>query len=192
MIWTFLAQAVEQQQQTVTVQTPVWMNVGGILCGLTFALAISAVVCWLTYDALKALPPEFRKMDPPMVWLLMIPLFNLVWNFFVFQRVPESYANYFHSRGRTDVGDAGKTLGLWYAILAACSIIPCVGLFAGLASLVLLVLLLVKLTTLKNQIATAGPPGAFPTMPPSATTPPPPGYTPPPPGYTPPPPPPQA
>ena len=92
---------------------------------------------------------------------MIIPLFNVVWNFFVLQRVPESYASYFHSIGRTDVGDAGKSLGLWAAICAAVGIlpIPCIGGLAGLAALVLVIILLVKLYGLKGQIGVAGYPG---------------------------------
>jgi hypothetical protein len=74
---------------------PAW---GEILIGLIPALlmlavvyAVLIVVCYLLYTALLALPQQHRRMDPGLVWLLLIPLFNLVWNFFVFLRVPESY-----------------------------------------------------------------------------------------------------
>ena len=52
-------------------------------------------------------PADFREHSS---------LFNLVWVFIVFQRVPESYQRYFASVGRNDVGDCGKSIGLWYAI----------------------------------------------------------------------------
>jgi hypothetical protein len=92
-------------------------------------------------------------MEPGMVWLLMIPCFPLVWNFFVFQRIPESFASYFSAQGRTDVGDCGKQIGLWYAITAVGACIPLVGYIAGPASLVLLIISLVKLNELKNKIS---------------------------------------
>ena len=63
-------------------------------------LVIWAGICYMLYISLQAVPPEHRKMPPGQVWLLLIPLFNLVWNFFVFQRIPESYQSFFHSRGR--------------------------------------------------------------------------------------------
>src|SRR5689334_14549782 len=73
-------------------------------CG-GFGLIVTVVVCALLYNAQSAIPPEHRRIEPGMVWLLLIPLFGLIWNFFVFQRIPESYQSYFYSMGRTDVGD---------------------------------------------------------------------------------------
>jgi len=127
-----------------------WMTVFGVMICIGFAVAI--VICFLLSDALKRLPPQFRKMEPGAVWLLLIPCFNIVWNFFVFPKVSESYSAYFAVQGRTDVGAAAGGIGLAYAICVVCSIIPCVGSLAGLASLVLLIIYLVKITGLKNQV----------------------------------------
>ncbi|MGB7160576.1 MAG: hypothetical protein WBD40_21100 [Tepidisphaeraceae bacterium] len=149
-------------------------------------IAILVFIYYLLYSALKAIPPEHRRMEPGQVWLLLIPVFNLVWNFFVFMRIPESYQSYFHSRGRTDVGDAGKNVGLWYSICACCAVIPCIGFIPGIASLILLILFLVKIMGLKAQVGQAAP-GGFPVgyaspqpgmipppLPPSSSSPPPP------------------
>ena len=87
-----------------------------------------------------------------MVWLLMIPCFNLVWNFFVYLQLADSYKAYFASVGRTDVGDCGRGIGLGYAICAACCIIPCLNYLAGPVALVLLIIYLVKAMSLKDQI----------------------------------------
>ena len=124
----------------------------GVLVVVCISIAVAIVICFLIADALKRLPPSFRKMEPGMVWLLLIPCFNIVWNFSVFPKVSDSYSAYFASQGRTDVGDAARGLGMAYAICVACSIIPCVGYVAGPASLVLLIIYLVKITALKNQV----------------------------------------
>ena len=89
-----------------------------------------------------------------MVWLLMIPCFNLVWAFFVFLRLADSYQAYFQSVGDTEVGDCGRNLFLAYCIVLCCTIlpIPCVQPLVGLAALVLLILSLIKATNLKNRI----------------------------------------
>jgi hypothetical protein len=134
----------------------------GIALIIGFGIAI--VICFLLSDALKRLPKEFRKMEPGMVWLLLIPCFNMVWNFFVFPKISESYSAYFAVQGRNDVGDAGGRLGLAYAICVPCGLIPCVGYVASLAALVLLIIYLVKITKLKNQIA-GQPPMAPPAVP---------------------------
>jgi hypothetical protein len=145
-----------------------------MIIGLTVGLAISILVCFLIYNAQAALPPQFQRIPAGQVWLLLIPLFNLVWNFFVFPRVSESYQTYFNSQGRTDVGDAGRGLGVGYSICAAITVIPCpcVGGIAGLAALVLLILFLVKIYGLKAQIGSPG--GGFPVYPNQPPPPPPP------------------
>ena len=137
-------------------QVPQWVeHVGGLiglLVILGVGLVISLVICYLLYEALKRVPSQFRQMDPPMVWLLMIPCFNLVWNFFVFPKISRSYKAYFEAAGNTEVGDCAEKLGLIYAICAVCSIIPCVGAIAGLAGLVLLIIYLVQIYGLKAKI----------------------------------------
>jgi hypothetical protein len=126
---------------------------GVILLGvLLFAIAVSVVIILLISTPLKAIPDEYREMEPGKVWLLLIPLFNIVWNFFVFTRVPKSFQNYFAAQGKNDFGDCGEKLGMWYAICVACFIIPCVNYIAGPASLVLVIIFLVKIWDLKKQL----------------------------------------
>lgn len=138
----------------------------GIMIGLLIGIAISVVICLLLYNAQKAVPQQHRKLEPGLIWLLLIPLFNLVWNFFVFLRISESYKSYFQSIGREDVGDAGRGIGLAYAICAACTLIPCLGLFAAVGALVLLIVYLVKIYGLKPQISASA--SGFPATPPQA------------------------
>jgi len=123
-----------------------------VVVALVIALAVSAVVCYLFYIALKRVPDEHRKMAPGLVWLLMIPFFNLIWNFFVLLRIPDSYKSSFDSVGRTDVGDCGRGIGLAAAICVVCGLIPVVGGLAGLAALVLLIIFFVKIFGLRGQI----------------------------------------
>lgn len=126
------------------------LAIWGIAIGI--GLAIHVVVCLLLSGCCSRIPQQFRKQEPGMVWLLMIPCFYLVWNFFVYQRLADSFKAYFDSVGRTDVGDCGKSIGLAYAICAACCIIPCVNYLAFPAALVLLIIYLVKAMDLKSRI----------------------------------------
>lgn len=119
---------------------------------IVISLVIAIAICLMLTSCFKRIPPEHRKMEPGMVWLLLIPCFSLVWNFFVFPRLSESYLSYFTAQGRTDVGDCGRGVGMAYAICCACSIIPYLGILAGLAALVLLIVYLVKAFELKDQI----------------------------------------
>jgi hypothetical protein len=133
-----------------------------------FGIALNVLICWLLMNDLKRVPPAHRKMEPGLVWLLLIPCFHLVWNFFVFLRLPESYRSYFTSTGRGDGTDYGRSLGLAFAICAACSIVPFVNYLAGPAALVLLIIVLVKFNGYKNQIPVGAEAGAVPPPPPPA------------------------
>jgi hypothetical protein len=132
---------------TLPMLIAIWLSV------LAIGLVIQAILCWLTMNCFKALPPEHRKMEPAQVWLLMIPLFNLVWNFFVFPRLSDSFRSYFD--GKPDEGvtdDCGRKLGMAYAICAAASVIPCVGFVAWPAALVIVVVFLVKANELRARV----------------------------------------
>lgn len=127
----------------------------GIAFGLAVGIAINVIICFFLYRDFEALPERYRQLSSGLVWLLIIPIFNLVWNFFVFPKLSASYQSYFTEQGDTSVGDCNKTLGLVYAILAVCSIIPCIGIIAGLAGLVVLIIYLVKMNELKNRVEAA-------------------------------------
>lgn len=131
-----------------------------IVIGILVGLAIHAVFLYLVYGCFQRIPPQHRQMEPWQVWLCLIPFFGLVWNFFVYPKLAKSYQSYFAEQGRTDVGDCGEKIGLWFSISAAVAgvvgIIPCIGiiavLIAGPAALVLWIIFIVKALGLKGQI----------------------------------------
>jgi hypothetical protein len=120
---------------------------------LALGLIIQVVVCWLLMNCFAAIPKEHRKMEPARVWLLLIPLFNLVWNFFVYAQLADSYRSYFDSKPEQQVtGDCGKQLGMIFSGCAAASAIPCVSCITGPAAPVILVVLLVKANELRAKV----------------------------------------
>lgn len=123
-----------------------WLVVVGV--GLIFDL----IICFFLYKIFQRVPTQFRVMEPGLVWLLIIPCFNLVWNFFVFIRLSRSLKRYFNSVGNQTVGDCGEGLGLGYSICEVARLIPCVGLLVWVAALVLVILYLVKANQLSQQI----------------------------------------
>jgi len=129
----------------------------GALVGLVIGLAIILLVCFLIYKPYKSVPEAHRQMNPPMVFLLMIPLFGLVWAFFIALKIPASFKSHFDSVGDTSVGDCGKNIGLGWAICSVCSMIPFVNFIAAPASLVLLIIFIVKLFGLSGKIKSAAP-----------------------------------
>ena len=125
-------------------------------CVFLFHLALTVVAIFLVYMDFQRVPRAFRKLEPALVWLLLIPCFNLVWNFFVFPGLADSYKAYFDSVGDSTVGNCGRDLGLGYAICDAASVIPFVGCLTGIVTLVLLILFLAKANDLKNRIPLTG------------------------------------
>ena len=91
-------------------------------------------------------------MTPDQVWLMLIPVFNMVWQFIMVDRVASSLANEF--RRRNIVGDAepGKSLGLAYCILVVTSIIPVIGILTGIAGLVCGIVYWVKIANYSAQL----------------------------------------
>jgi hypothetical protein len=115
-------------------------------------ILINIAVCLILQKCFERIPPQFRQQQPGMVWLLLIPCFSLVWNFFVYPKLSQSFKAYFASVNRTDVGDCQESIGLAYSICAACCIVPYLGCLSGIAALVLLIIFLIKTNELKNQI----------------------------------------
>ncbi len=61
-------------------------DVGGSIChSLHFLVYLGILVYVLiqNYNALNAVAPRNRDMEPAMVFLCLIPCFNLIWYFFI-------------------------------------------------------------------------------------------------------------
>ena len=98
-----------------------------------------AVLYILTLSStLNKCSPTSRTLEPGMLWLLLVPFLNLVWNFFVVLGMAKSLSNEFGLRN-TPVSDPtpGQSIGIAMSICGACSIIPILGIAAWLAQLVL-------------------------------------------------------
>ena len=123
-----------------------WLFVAGV------GLILDLIVCFFLYKVFNRVPVQYRVMEPGLVWLLIIPCFNLVWNFFVFIRLSRSLKRYFNSVGNQAVGDCGEGMGLGYSICEVARLIPCVGIMVWVVALVLVILYLVKVNQLSELI----------------------------------------
>jgi heme/copper-type cytochrome/quinol oxidase subunit 2 len=121
------------------------------------SLAITIFFILTLQKALNRCSPENRAMQPGMIWLLLIPLFNIVWIFFVVINMAKSLGSEFTKRGIAADPEPGKTLGLAYAILAICSAIPFVGFLAGIGCLVCFIMYWVKIAGYSKQLDFAQP-----------------------------------
>jgi hypothetical protein len=103
--------------------------------------------------ALNRCAPENRAMAPGMVWLLLIPLFNWVWNFFVVINIAKSLGAEFQKRGIAEEPKPGQTLGMVMCILNVCSIIPLLGILCALGGLVCWIIYWIKIAGFSAKIA---------------------------------------
>jgi hypothetical protein len=102
--------------------------------------------------ALRACAPERRRMEPDLVWMQLVPLFGLVWQFFVVLAVSGSLGAELRHRGIAAEPDPGQPYGLAMCALSACGVIPFVGLVTLPASLVCMVLYWVRVRGAKNLL----------------------------------------
>jgi hypothetical protein len=101
----------------------------------------------------NAVSPENRKMDGGLVWLTLIPLFGLVWQFIIVNRVADSLKLEFVKRNILVQEDRpGINLGLAYCILFCCCIIPLLNIIAVFAGLICWILYWVKINEYKSRL----------------------------------------
>jgi hypothetical protein len=118
---------------------------------LLFIFPLWIVPAILAYFALDRIPPEDRKQDPALALLLLIPLFSLIWAFFVYPRISASLESYFARRGDRSEGDCGRSLALVFCI---CSLIP----FVHIVALICMIIFFVKIFGLTGKIERTPPP----------------------------------
>tara|TARA_B100000809_G_scaffold84452_1_gene82912 strand:+ start:2407 stop:2919 length:513 start_codon:yes stop_codon:yes gene_type:complete len=156
------SQQIERIQQTIDKIGPLvlWTGLGVIVL---LILAVYVAICLFLSSCFKRIPEEHRKLKPGLVWLLTIPVLNIVGNFFVYPALAKSYVAAFESQGSNPHGNCGHTLALVYCILVAVTTvlpwIPCLnilGCFNCLlypAALVIWIIFLIKAGGLKSQIS---------------------------------------
>jgi len=142
--------------------------VSGILALFVFAGFIVVTVFFiLTLSrALSKCSPAARTIQPGTLWLLLVPLLNLVWNFIVVLGMAKSLGNEFKARGAQGVEpEPEKSIGIAMAVCAVCAAIPVVGIIAGLASLVLWILYWVKMAEFSRKLDVSPATGGMPLAP---------------------------
>ena len=115
-------------------------------------------------NTLKAIKPHNRKMQPGEVWLQLIPVFNLIWQFIVVGRISDSIRNEINDRnlnsflGIADpvfANDHTKRptydMGLTFCILSLCGCIPLLGGIASIAGIVCWIIYWTQIVTYKNK-----------------------------------------
>ena len=99
--------------------------------------------------------PRNRRLSPGQVWLCLIPLFGLVWQFFVVFRLAAALRREFSARGGAPGAeeDYGRRLGLAACILLPASGVPLAGVVCGIAGLACWILYWVKIAGYSRRLA---------------------------------------
>ena len=132
-----------------------------ILLALVFGILLLPTIFFILtlQNALKQVRPTLRQMSPGALWLLLIPLFNLIWRFIVVNRVADSLDSEYRARGLATIGKPGQKIGLAYSICGLLSLIPVIGFLAGLAGLVCWIVYWVTIAGHKDRLQVMHLPG---------------------------------
>ena len=119
-----------------------------IIVGILFLLTLQ--------KALSRCSPRNRLMEPGMVWLNLIPCWNIIWQFFTVNRVSGSLQNEFRDRGMREGGDFGAGLGITSCVLRLISFIPIIGPVLAIAGLICGIIYWVKIAGYSSTLALDG------------------------------------
>ena len=109
---------------------------------ILFFVVILLIIPFIFYlitlqNTLKVISPENRRMTPSQVWLLLIPLFGIVWHFIMVSRISDSIKSESLLRNiELKNSRPCYTIGLTMCILNCISIFPKVaGILSSVATI---------------------------------------------------------
>jgi hypothetical protein len=121
--------------------------------GLLIALVPVILFLLTLQNTLNEVSPENRYLPPGQVWLMLIPLFGIVWQFIVVNRIADSLKAEFAKRNILIMEDRpGSAIGITYCILNCCSVIPFLGVLAGIGGLVCWIIYWAKISGYKVKL----------------------------------------
>ncbi len=124
------------------------------LIALAIAIVIAVFYLKNLQDLLKECDPANQQMPPVNVWLMFIPLFNIVYAFIMYPKISETLRREFEARNAPQGGDYLKNLGMTMAILNVVGLVPVQALkgLIGLGSLVIFIIYWAKAAEMKNKL----------------------------------------
>jgi hypothetical protein len=129
------------------------------------ALFLPTIFFLLTQQrALSKCSPANQTMSPGLVWLQIIPFFGFIWQFFVVVAISNSLEKEFAVRRIPEEPKPGQGIGLAMCITRVCVVIPFLGIFSLIASVILWIIYWVKIAALSQKLDSA--PGAMYSPPP--------------------------
>lgn len=126
------------------------MIAAGII--LVISLIIGVLFLLNLHRLLDAIKPENRAMEPGLVWLNFIPIFNLGWLFYTVIKISESLGAELAERGLDNPDEGGKVLGLVLAGTVVGGLIPLLGGISSLAALVVGIIYWIKMVEYRKKL----------------------------------------
>ena len=122
----------------------------GIFIGILFVIIPFILFLLTLQKTLSVISPENRKMPPANVWLMFVPIFNIVWQFIMVGRIADSIRDEC-IRLNIPVSEERPTynIGLTFCICSIAGFIPVLG---PLASLVTWIVYWIKVNEFKKLI----------------------------------------
>lgn len=123
-------------------------------------LGITALVLVLYFfylsmlsSLLREISPENRRMNPGMVWLLLVPIFNLIWTFVVVKNISASVKDEFESRGVSlNEQNPGYNIGLVMSIFQIMGLVPIFGRLLTLGFLAFWISYWIKMADYRSKL----------------------------------------
>ncbi|MDE2091792.1 MAG: hypothetical protein KGJ08_07835 [Gammaproteobacteria bacterium] len=131
---------------------PMMLFSGWFLGAWVIVLVVFILYLITLMNTLSAVSQQNRRLTPGLVFLLLIPLFNLVWNFIVVSKIRDSLQAEFSERNLSGQG-FGYGVGLAMCILYIVAIIPIINLLAAPAALVCWIIYWVQIAGYKGQLS---------------------------------------
>lgn len=133
-----------------------WANTTGE--AVLTLLAVSLLPIYLFAITIKKtillIAPENRKVKPEAGFWLLVPVYNLAWQFVLFGHLADSLAAEYRSRSLELKEDRPLYFtGLMAGIVSFASLIPAIEVLASTVSLVLYILYWIKLAEIKKILA---------------------------------------
>ncbi len=123
-----------------------------ILVFILINVTVHALFLLTLFKCMKKVKPENQAIAPGLVWLNLIPIFQIGWIFYTVIKIKESLSKEFDSRGLQGDGDFGFTMGLTYAICCCASAIPYLGLLIAIGAIVFWIIYWVKIANYSKQL----------------------------------------
>ena len=104
-------------------------------------------------SVLKEISPENRKMQPEQVWLSFIPIFGMIWQYYIVARLADSLKLELRKRNIwSDEKRPGYRVGLSFCRLLSSSIIPYFGLLTTIGGLVCWILYWLRINEYRSRL----------------------------------------